>query len=252
MTAMALSASSDLDRASLPKGHLVYAIGDIHGRADLLGSLVELIEADARGQAGIRQRTLVFLGDYVDRGPDSRGVVAELLAGPPEGFEARYLKGNHEALLLNFLDDARYLDHWLMNGGEATMRSYGVDTEALARSRARPETWRAAFAEALPQSHLRFFKNLKLSVSLGDYFFVHAGVRPGVPLAVQIEEDLIWIRGPFLDHASPFGKVVVHGHTPTHLPVVRPNRIGIDTGAIFTDRLTALRLQDGAREFLHT
>ncbi len=249
---MSVPASSDLNHASLPEGHLLYAVGDIHGRLDLLRSLLKRIEADARGQVQASKRTLVFLGDYVDRGPDSRSVVAELIAGPPQGFDAHYLKGNHEAILLDFLEDARYLDHWLINGGQATMESYGVDTEALARARADPETWRSAFAEALPQSHLRFFRDLKLSVSFGDYLFVHAGVRPGVSLAAQTEEDLVWIRSPFLDHTSPFGKVVVHGHTPAHLPVVRPNRIGIDTGAVFTDRLTALRLQDGAREFLHT
>ena len=112
--------------------------------------------------------------------------------------------------------------------------------------------FRDAFAAALPDPHLRFFRSLKLSVSFGDYLFVHAGVRPDVPLAAQSEDDLVWIRRPFLDYAGSFGKVVVHGHTPAQLPVIRPNRIGIDTGAVFSDRLTALRLQDDAREFLHT
>ena len=170
----------------------------------------------------------------------------------PPGFETHFLKGNHEAILLDFLDDPWRLDHWLLNGGEETMRSYGVDTERLARLSAPPDVWRQAFAEALPEAHLRFFRDLQLSVSFGDYLFVHAGVRPGVPLAAQSEADLIWIRGPFLNHADPFGKIVVHGHTPGREPVTRPNRIGIDTGAVFTDRLTALRLQDGAREFLQT
>jgi serine/threonine protein phosphatase 1 len=210
-----------------------------------------LIERDAANSQADR-RTLVFLGDYIDRGPDSRGVVERLISDPPQSFATHFLKGNHESILLDFLEDAWRLDHWLMNGGDATMRSYGVDTERLAHGGAAPEAWRQAFAEALPEAHLRFFRELQLSVSFGDYLFVHAGVRPGVPLAAQSEADLIWIRGPFLSYADPFDKIVVHGHTPEPEPVVRQNRIGIDTGAVFTGRLTALRLEGGAREFLQT
>jgi serine/threonine protein phosphatase 1 len=244
--------SSGLNHPALPEGLLLYAVGDIHGRLDLLRALLRQIEDDAAAHADARARELVFLGDYVDRGPDSRGVVADLTAAQPQGFHTHFLKGNHEAILLDFLQNAWHLEHWLINGGQATMESYGVDTQKLARRGAPPEAWRQAFAEALPQSHLRFFRNLKLSVTFGDYLFVHAGVRPGVPIAEQSETDLIWIRGPFLDHAGPFGSIVVHGHTPEPLPVIRPNRIGIDTGAVFSDRLTALRLKGGAREFLHT
>jgi serine/threonine protein phosphatase 1 len=247
-----MSPSSNLNHPALPAGQLLYAVGDIHGRLDLLRSLLEQIEADAHTRAEARVCSLVFLGDYVDRGPDSRGVIAELLTRQPQTFDTHFLKGNHEALLLDFLEDARQLDQWLVNGGEATMRSYGVDTDGLERGGARPEMWRRAFAEMLPRSHLHFFRNLKLSISFGDYLFVHAGVRPGVPLSRQSEADLIWIRNPFLDHAGSYGRIVVHGHTPEELPVVRPNRIGIDTGAVFTDRLTALRLQDGSLDFLHT
>ncbi len=132
------------------------------------------------------------------------------------------------------------------------MRSYGVDTDRLARLGAPAELWRQALQEALPEAHLEFYRSLKLSVAFGDYLFVHAGVKPGVPLAAQTEADLIWIRGPFLNHAEPFGKIVVHGHTPGKEPVTRSNRIGIDTGACFTGRLTALRLEGGARDFLQT
>jgi serine/threonine protein phosphatase 1 len=214
--------------------------------------MLGLIETDARASGEASRRTLIFVGDYVDRGPNSRGVVERLISGLPQGFDAHFLKGNHEAILLDFLEEAWRLDHWLLNGGDATMRSYGIDTEQLARLRAPPEVWRQAFAEALPEAHLHFFRNLQLSVSFGDYLFVHAGVKPGVPLGAQTEADLIWIRGPFLEHADPFGKIVVHGHTPGEEPVTRPNRIGIDTGAFFTGRLTALKLQDGARKFLQT
>jgi serine/threonine protein phosphatase 1 len=248
---MSLPNPPSLDHPTLPEGQLLYAVGDIHGRLDLLEVLLEQIDADAREREAAR-RTLVFLGDYVDRGPDSRRVVKKLIGDLPQGFETHFLKGNHEAILLDFLEDPWCLDHWLMNGGDATLRSYGIDTQRLTRLNAPPDLWRQAFAEALPEAHVRFFKSLKLSVSFGDYLFVHAGVRPGVPLSVQTEADLIWIRSPFLNHADPFGKIVVHGHTPGQEPETRPNRIGIDTGAVFTGRLTALRLQNGSREFLQT
>jgi serine/threonine protein phosphatase 1 len=249
---MSLTSLPRLEPPTLPEGQLLYAVGDVHGRADLLADILRQIETDAQASGSVERLTLVFLGDYVDRGPDSRAVVDRLLGGLPRGFDTHFLKGNHEAILLDFLADARRLEHWLVNGGEATIRSYGVDTERLSRFSALPEEWRASFAEALPEPHLGFFKSLDLSISFGDYLFVHAGVKPGVPIAAQQEADLIWIRGPFLNSVEPFGKIVVHGHTPGNEPVMRPNRIGIDTGACFTNRLTALRLKDGSREFLQT
>ena len=207
---MSLTSHQGLDHPTLPEGRLLYAVGDIHGRSDLLRRLLDTIAADAVASGGAAAKTLVFLGDYVDRGPDSRGVVDILLTRLPDGFDAHFLKGNHEALLLGFPYGATPLEHWRINGGDATMASYGVDIERLLVSGASANAWRSAFAEALPSTHLAFFKTLELSLSVGDYLFVHAGLRPGVPLSAQGESDLIWIRGPFLDHAGSFDQIVKH------------------------------------------
>lgn len=241
-----------LPQPSLPPGQLVYAIGDIHGRVDLLTRLLAKIEADAAAAADADRKALVFLGDYIDRGPDSRRVVDVLLDGLPRGFSTHFLKGNHEAMLLDFLLDPATLRQWLANGAATALQSYGVDVSGLERSGAAAELWREAFFSRLPDSHLRFFEELELAVSFGDYFFVHAGVRPGVPLDAQSPTDLLWIRGEFLRSRADFGKIVVHGHTPGPAPDIRANRIGIDTGAVFTNRLTALRLAGAARGFLAT
>lgn len=237
--------------ASAPDGEVVYAIGDIHGRSDLLTELLELIESDAAA-AGSAAKTLVFLGDYVDRGPDSSGVLDLLSTNLPPGFDAHFLKGNHEQFLLDFLDDASWLGAWRSNGGEQTLRSYGVDVDGLERRQARPPVWQAEFLELLPETHLRFLQSLELTYVAGDYLFVHAGLRPGLPLDEQVPDDILWIRHEFLDSDMSFGKIVVHGHTPERAPVIRPNRIGIDTGAVVTNCLTALRLEGGTRAFLRT
>ena len=242
---------SALDHPSLPQGQLIYAVGDIHGRSDLLATLLQDIDDDA-GRSAAKRRALVFLGDYVDRGPDSRGVVDMLLHALPRGFDAHFLKGNHEALLTDFLEDPSDLDQWLANGAATTFLSYGVDVSALVRAGAKPESWRRALLVSLPDDHRRFFQHLELAVSYGDYMFVHAGVRPGVALDAQDPHDLVWIRGEFLRSQKDFGKVVVHGHTPRPRAEMLANRIGIDTGAVFTNRLTALRLEDGSRRLLQT
>ena len=234
----------------MPQGQLIYAIGDIHGRSDLLALLLAKIVTDAGHSKDASRRTLVFLGDYVDRGHDSRGVVDMLLGGLPKGFETHFLKGNHEEIMLDFLRDPSALGHWLANGADATFRSYGMDVTELIRKGAAPEAWQRAFLASLPEAHRDFFQTLELAVAFGDYLFVHAGVRPGVPLEEQDPHDLVWIRGPFLKSDEDFGKIVVHGHTPAREPVIRANRIGIDTGAVFTDRLTALKLEGGSRTLL--
>jgi serine/threonine protein phosphatase 1 len=241
------------ETSRVPDGSLVYAVGDIHGRLDLLDRMHELIEADAVETPADRI-VVVYVGDYVDRGPDSRGVVERLIQQPlrvrMQGLESVHLIGNHEAFLLKFLEDPESAGNWFMNGGDATLRSYGVDPWQVDQSDNFAEDLRRAFAMRLPRSHLDFYRNLRLSHEEGDYLFVHAGVRPGVALDQQKAEDLIWIRDEFLDSSSDFGRVVVHGHTPQRNPQTRANRIGIDTGAVYGGKLTTLVLEGAERRFL--
>ncbi|MEC9346950.1 MAG: metallophosphoesterase family protein [Pseudomonadota bacterium] len=236
--------------AKAPRGQRIYAIGDVHGRSDLLRELHEIIVRDSAGAPS--DRTIVYLGDYVDRGPDSRGVLDILIGEALPGFRSIHLVGNHEAVLLQFLQDAEIARDWLNFGGEATLASYGVRLDP--RRYAVTDLLRAKeeLTRALPPEHLAFLRRLKLNHWAGDYFFVHAGVRPGVPLDRQTGNDQIWIRDLFLDSDASFGRIVVHGHTPNVAVQSRRNRIGIDTGAYFTGRLTAVVLEGETRRFLST
>jgi serine/threonine protein phosphatase 1 len=230
----------------IPEGALVVAVGDLHGRLDLLEKLWPQIEATARVSAA-RQRTLVFLGDYVDRGLQTRELIDRLLAGFSP-FEAIFLKGNHDETLLQFLDDPQLGEVWRNFGGIETLHSYGV-THTPGRNWAQT---RAEFAARLPEAHLKFLRSLKLHYACGDFLFVHAGVKPGVMLEHQREHDLLWIRDEFLQSTMSFGRIVVHGHSPERRPVVKANRIGIDTGAYMTGTLTALVLEGSTQRFLST
>ena len=236
--------------AQAPAGGRIYAIGDVHGRADLLERLRTVIVEDAKWHP-IARKVVVYLCDYVDRGPDSRGVVDMLARKPLPGFESVFLKGNHEDSLLQFLTDPGIAPAWMAYGGEATLYSYGVRPpdgrrveDVLAAQK--------AFAEALPAEHLEFFQALKLVHVEGDYAFVHAGFRANVPIERQDPQDMMWIRDEFLFSDADFGKVAVHGHTITAQPEIRPNRIGIDTGAFATGTLTCLVLEGAERRFLAT
>lgn len=235
--------------ASVPPDTRVYAIGDIHGRLDLLSRLHRMILDDARAAKG-GDRILVYLGDYVDRGPDSAGVIELLSQEPLPGFTAIHLKGNHEDFLLRFLDDTSSGTAWFANGGVETLRSYGVDMEYVDRDT--PARLLDKLSRRLPARHLDFLRALSLNHCIGDYLFVHAGIRPGLAMELQSATDMLWIRGEFLNSAVKHGKIVVHGHTITDLPEVRDNRIGIDTGAFFSNRLTCLVLDGTDRRFLHT
>ncbi len=228
--------------ARLPEGLRVYAIGDVHGCADRLARLLDLIAEDAAA-APQAERRIVFLGDYVDRGPDSRGAIERVLAPLPFAAETVPLMGNHEAMMLAALErpNEETVSLWLANGAAATLASYGVDDTLPA----------ARWADRVGEPHVGFLRRLARCHRAGGYLFAHAGIRPGVPLEAQDEEDLLWIREPFLSSPDDHGAVIVHGHTPTREPVVRPNRIGIDTGAVYGGKLTALVLWADRMRFLH-
>jgi serine/threonine protein phosphatase 1 len=226
------------------EGRRVYAVGDVHGCVAQLRTLKAMIATDNAGLPAAHV-TLVYVGDYVDRGPDSRRVVDEVLSPPPGVHETVRLKGNHEDILQQFIADPVLAEDWKHLGGLDTLRSYGVDTTGLDRW-IEPEAARDALLAAMPDAHKQFFRELVTSFRLGDYFFCHAGVRPGVALEMQHERDLLWIRDAFLTSKTDFGAVVVHGHTPGPDPELRGNRINLDTGCCFTGRLTAAVL-DGDR-----
>ena len=229
-------------------------MGDIHGRADLLEVLLGRIAADAARHPEDSHRTLVFLGDYIDRGASSRGVVERLLQDPLPGFTTVPLLGNHEEALLDFLDERSDGLDWLGYGGLETLLSYGVPLKGLPDTPQRAADLRAALGLALPPSHLAFYRACALHHAAGDYVFVHAGVRPGVALDRQHPADLLWIRDEFLRHRRPAlpGRVVVHGHTICDMPQDLSHRINIDTGAFVSGRLTCLVLRGTRRQFLST
>ena len=225
----------------------MWAVGDIHGRLDLLKPLVEAIMADAAA-SGATRKVVIFLGDYIDRGPDSRGVIQYLIDLPTDaGIEWRFLKGNHEEAMLNFLADPAKGATWCEYGGDAALASYGLKPPEMKH---RVEAWARVAADLdhkLSPRERAFLENLEFSVTVGDYFFAHAGARPGVALDRQSERDLMWIRNSFLDSDVPFEKVVVHGHTPTREVHVDHRRIGVDTQAYQSGTLTAIRLQAATR-----
>ena len=236
--------------ARIPAGQRVYAVGDIHGRRDLLEQLLATVEEDSarRGPAEI---LLIFLGDLVDRGPDSRGVVEQLIQYRERQPSTRFLMGNHEEVFLRALEgDLKALRLLIRIGGRETILSYGVSADAYRDLDF--EDLAALLRSRVPDDHIQFMSGFERLVEVGDYLFVHAGIRPGVALAEQTGSDLRWIREDFLRHRSSFGPIVVHGHSITDDVDVRPNRIGIDTGAYASGRLTAIGLEGDARWFLST
>lgn len=224
----------------IPDGVRIYAIGDIHGRADLLAQVFARIDAHEASQPAVRP-VHVFVGDYIDRGPASREVLDRLIERT-HAHEVVCLKGNHETYILEFLRRPAIFREWSMLGGRETLMSYGLKPPISADAKTQKELANA-LTSALPKSHLQFLGNLPSSFTYGEFFFVHAGVKPGVPLNKQSDDDLLWIRDDFLLHEENFGKIVVHGHTPVLELDIRHNRINIDTGAYATGRLTCLVIE---------
>jgi serine/threonine protein phosphatase 1 len=227
--------------AKLPPGRRIYATGDVHGCDKQLANLHEIIAEDL-ARRPVEHPVLLHIGDYVDRGADTAGVLRRLLNGTPvAGTQMVNLLGNHDETMLNALSgDRPAATDWLFAGGRPALESYGVD----------PDSPRESWPESVPAEHLNFLRNLTLTHRTGGYFFVHAGIRPGVALDKQVREDLLRMRQPFLYSEADFGAVVVHGHTPVKEPVVRHNRIAIDTGAVFGGKLTCLVLEGETLGFL--
>jgi serine/threonine protein phosphatase 1 len=236
-----------LGEAAIPQGLRVYAIGDVHGRADCLSQLLDMIEADRLASSAAASK-IVMLGDYTDRGPRSREVI-DMLAGRVNDEDFICLKGNHDEWFLSFLTNPDEGDGFLHWGGIQTLESYGVDLSGSIRSNA--ELARE-LSRLIPPEHRRFLSHLRLFHEEGDYFFCHAGVRPGVALQFQDPHDLMWIRGEFHAHKGDFGKVIVHGHTPQSAVDFQKNRINIDTRAFDTGVLTALVLEGTSQRLIQT
>jgi serine/threonine protein phosphatase 1 len=234
------SSEKETRLARIPQRMRLYAVGDVHGRADLLSELFSEIDTDLEA-CPVPLALHIFLGDYVDRGPHSREVL-DLLVTRSQRHETIFLKGNHEILVEEFLRNPESFATWRDVGGVQTLLSYGIRPSF--RPGASEQTMLARqLAEVLPPAHRQFFGSLRRSFSCGDFFFVHAGVRPGVPLSQQADEDLFWIRDEFLNSEERFGKIVVHGHSPVPDVEFHANRINIDTGAFATGRLSCLRIE---------
>ncbi|MBI1252324.1 MAG: serine/threonine protein phosphatase [Alphaproteobacteria bacterium] len=234
-------------------GRTIYAIGDVHGRADLLGRILMRIDADRESSAADGPPVLLFLGDYIDRGLQSRAVIDRLLdLREADRYELRLLKGNHEAALLDFLDEPRSGATWLSFGGAETLFSYGVRAPTAQCAPQELIAAARALKASMPAAHLELFEGLELSARYGDYVFVHAGLRPGRLLEDQEEDDILSIRDDFTKSRQRWPYTIVHGHTPTDAVHVDDRRISVDTGAYATGRLSAVRLENGRVRVLST
>lgn len=241
------ASQSSMVAPELPRDERVYAIGDIHGRLDLFEALLQRIAADEAGRSCATRTTIILLGDLIDRGPQSAGVLARARSLCQER-SVEVLAGNHEEMFLTSLEDPKAMRSFLRFGGVETLASYGIThdmTEDLDL-----EAIQLLAEKTIPPQDIAFVRSFKKLLHVGDYIFVHAGIRPGVPIEMQLGSDCRWIREPFLSHPGDLGGFVIHGHTITEGPDERGNRIGIDTGAYIHGKLTAIGLEGADRWFL--
>nr|WP_067956205.1 MULTISPECIES: metallophosphoesterase family protein [Aminobacter] len=221
-------------------GTVVYAIGDVHGCYRELRTLEDKVVADAAILPG--RKLIIMLGDYIDRGPDSAQVIDHLIAPPPPGFERLCLMGNHETQTLDYLDGKLSLARWLSTGARSTLFSYGIDAEHLGELYGGGNRLDDHIRETIPPEHIAFMRDLPIMAYSERFVFVHAGIRPGVPLLDQEDDDLLYIREEFFEASRRLDRWVVHGHTPVDHPRIDGRRLDIDTGAFKTGRLTAVRI----------
>lgn len=236
--------------AALPPDIRVYAIGDIHGRLDLLNNLLRQIETDTHGYAG--RKLAIFLGDYIDRGPDSKGVIDRLLEPLPSGIETVCLLGNHEWAMLEFFTSLDTGAGWLTHGGMETLRSYGIPMPPGKPTPERLAQLQMTLRERFPAEHKTWLEKCPTWYELGDYYFVHAGIRPSAQLDEQTDHDRLWARNGFINWKGSLPKMIIHGHTISRDVEIRPHRIGIDTGAYASGTLTALVLEGTSCRVLQT
>lgn len=247
-----MAGSIDFSHARTPPGLRLYAVGDLHGRLDLLRALHRHVDMELQADAPTDWR-IVYLGDYVDRGPDSRGVLEFLAEAKARDPRHVVLAGNHDLGLLDFLARPDPCGIFITHGGLETAASYDVHAAhfgAVEEGGDALRAFHAAVATAIPQSHLALLHALEASFDCGDFFCCHAGIRPGVALERQSVDDLVWIRGEFHRHEGLYPKVILHGHTPSGKVTVRPNRVNLDTGACRTGRLSVLRVEDARKTIL--
>jgi len=235
-----------------PENTRIYAIGDIHGNLEPLLALHELILQEEKNFKPAARKILVYLGDYIDRRLESKQVIEHLITNPLSGFERIFLKGNHEHAMLEFIEGPERSEQWFLWGGEATIQSYGVNLDLHMPNKEDLERIAKELEGRIPKQHKKFFSELKMMHEEGDYIFVHAGFRPGVPLDQQSAGDMLMIRDEFIYSRKDFGKTIVFGHTIFDQPFIKNGRIGIDTGSYATGNLTAVMLQGKIMKFLST